>query len=765
MPERRVTADGRILERQDDGSIIEVGRQGSNVPTVISLPTSQQDIQANARKDREEGYDRRDRSVDVASSLRKEFQATDIAKNYNIALGTYNSALTTKPTAEGDQSLIVSFARMLDPNSVVREGEFVVAASNEAAFTRLVNDIKRQFGVDGAGRLSPQGRARLRDEMRNLVVNRFKAPYDQMRTQYGGYAQAAGVEPGLVIGSPLEDAFPKGFLEPKKAEAPPQQAAPQMQLAAGETKAIPLPKEYQDEVNAYVAQNIGNLDPSQYAAFRVGLDRQYGIPTDFSYYVQNGQQLRSGYKGGQQPPPVAGFRQVTTSPAEQAINDFAGTKVGAATTTFGNSLLGGLPGYLSGNNEAVEAVRQNQPVAGFIGDLGGSVAGTLALGVAGRAAGLTGLAANPMAQNAAFGAVSGATQSEDPLTGAAFGAVGSLGGDIVGRYAGRALPELFAPGSMRAARESVPSSGDLGLQADRLYARAMTQGQSAPAPRVDQFVDDTEAFLRSNGIMTQQGQLLGSGQLQDATRLLQSFRGREMNPLEARTVRDTIAEGRMAMREGVPDNRTRMLSGDLTDQFDRFAEADGIMPGIAEAREVAQRRIIGRELQGARELGQARGEINYSQGSEDLGIRRAFGALDTADVRGARMYPEHVQEAIRIVSRGTPTRNLAQWIGRLSPQGGGGLYGGGALGGLVGTASGDVATGLGTTAALYTTGLFGRSLANRMARRDAEMSELVARGGPAFHSLLQQVAEEAAIRGGRAGAGALGSTAITPLRD
>ncbi len=730
-------------------------------PETVELPRSRSDIEERDRRDREEGYDRRDRSIDVASSLRKEFQATDIAKNYNIALGTYNSALTTKPTAEGDQSLIVSFARMLDPNSVVREGEFVVAASNEAAFTRLVNDIKRQFGVDGAGRLSDQGRARLREEMRNLVVNRFKAPYDQSRQMYEGYARASGIDPALVVGQPPEAAFPKGILNEPVIDSAPEE----MKLSTDGTKSVPLPQWYQDAVNSYLSENGRNLDPSQYAAFRVGLDEQLGIPGNIGYYVEDGQRIRDGLEQGGRLTAIPSTREVRMSPMEEAVTDFASTPFGAGVATFTNSATAGVPAWLAGGTEKLEAVRQNQPVAGFIGDLGGGIAGTMMMGGGLGALGARGLAANPMAQNAAFGAVSGATQSEDPLTGAAFGAVGSLGGDIAGRYAGRALPELFAPGSMRAARESVPSSGDLGLQADRLYARAMTQGQSAPAPRVDQFIDDTEAFLRSNGVMTQQGQLLGSGQLQDATRLLQSFRGREMNPLEARTVRDTIAEGRMAMREGVPDNRTRMLSGDLTDQFDRFAEADGIMPGIAAAREVAQRRIMGRELQRARELGQARGEINYSQGSEDLGIRRAFGALDTADVRGARMYPENVQEAIRIVSRGTPTRNLAQWIGRLSPQGGGGLYGGGALGGLVGTASGDVATGLGTTATLYTTGLFGRSLANRMTRRDAEMAELVARGGPAFQSLLQQVAEEAAIRGGRAGAGALGSTATIPLRD
>lgn len=734
-------------------------QQGSGVPDVIPLPRTPQQQAEEDRRNREEGYQRGDRSTDVATTLRKEFQAREEAKNYAIALGTYNSALNTKPTAEGDQSLIVSFARMLDPNSVVREGEFATAANNEAAFTKLTNDLKRQLGVDGAGRLSEQGRARLREEMRNLVLNRFKAPYDQLRQEYMGFAEASGVSPDIVVGRPPEAAFPKGILDEPLAPTEEQKK----QLALGDTKSVELPKEYQDAVNGYLAANIRNLDPSQYAAFRVQLDQQFGFPGNIPYYVQDGQRMRDEFAQGAPLSPISPTYDAQSSPFEQGVTNFAQTPFGAAVTTYLNSATAGIPARLSGRNEQVEAVRQNQPIAGLAGDIAGGISGSLMLGSGLGAMGARGLMANPMVQNAAFGGVQGAMESENPLTGAAMGVGGSLLGDLGGRAIGRALPGMFAPGAMRAAKESVPTSGQLGIQADDLYRRAMAEGQVAPAQRVDDFIDQTEGFLRSNGMMTQQGELLGSGPLQDAYRLLKSFRGREMTPLEAKTVREKLAEGRMAMKEGAPDPRARMLSGDLTEQFDNFA--DDIMPGIGEARAVAQRRILGREMERTRELGQARGEINYSQGSEDLGIRRAFGALDTGDVRGSRMYPPDLSEAIRTVSRGTPARNIAQWLGRFSPQGGTGLAGGGLLGTMAGGATDNLVTGGAVTGGLYTAGLLGRAAANRMTRNDAELAELIARGGPGFQAALQQVRDEAATRGGRIGAGIFGSAAIAPTRD
>lgn len=539
------------------------------------------------------------------------------------------------------------------------------------------------------------------------------------------------------------------------------------QLSADGTETIDIPDWYQQSHLRYLIDNKDDLDPSQYAAFRATLDERAGLTPNIDAYLGFANDAREFFKQGGAPQQLGVVPPATqdVSALRQGITEFAQNPVGAGLLSGVTSATAGIPLALAGGQEKMEAVRQNQPVASFIGDVIGQTATTALLGPASRIAGVTNpFLRSPVTQDAIFSTISGATQAEDPLEGATAGLISSLGGEYLGRAVGRALPDTFAPGAMREARESVPSSSDLGQEADALYRQAQAQGQKIAPNDVDTFIDDTEALLRSNGFMDQDGNLLGTGPVQDAYKLLRSFRGKEITPMEAKTIREKFAEGRMAMRDGAPDNTARMFSGELTKTFDDFAEATNALPGIAAAREVAQRRILGRDLERTRELGQARGDINYSQGGEDLGIRRAFGNLDTAEIRGSKMYPPEVEEAIRVVSRGTPVRNVAQTLGRLSPQGGTGFGTGAGLGVLGGFLVDPVTGGL-ITGSLYGAGAAGRKLASDLTRREAELAELIARGGPSFQNMLNTAAEEAAIRGGRIGS-SIGATAgITPLRD
>lgn len=539
------------------------------------------------------------------------------------------------------------------------------------------------------------------------------------------------------------------------------------QLSADGTETIDIPDWYQQSHLRYLIDNKDDLDPSQYAAFRATLDERAGLTPNLDAYVGFANDAREFFKQGGAPQQLGIVPPATqdVSALRQGVTEFAQNPVGAGVLSAATSATAGIPLALLGGQEKMEAVRQNQPAASFIGDVLGQTATTALLGPASRIGGVTNpFLRSPATQDAIFSTISGATQAEDPLEGATAGLISSLGGEYLGRTVGRALPDVFAPGAMREARESVPSSGDLGQEADALYRQAQAQGQKIAPDDVDTFIDDTEALLRNNTFMDQDGNLLGTGPVQDAYKLLRSFRGKEITPMEAKAIREKFAEGRTAMRDGAPDNKARMFSGELTKTFDDFAEATNALPGIKEAREVAQRRILGRELERARELGQARGDINYSQGGEDLGIRRAFGNLDTAEIRGTKMYPPDVEEAIRVVSRGTPVRNVAQAVGRLSPQGGTGFGTGAGLGVLGGFLVDPVTGGL-ITGTLYGAGAAGRKLASNLTRREAELAELIARGGPAFQNMLDTAAEEAAIRGGRIGS-SIGATAgITPLRD
>jgi hypothetical protein len=108
-----------------------------------------------------------DKTFDRESGLRKEFNALPQVKEFatrSAGLGTV-LASASDPSPAGDISLIFAYMKMLDPNSVVREGEFataqnagsipqtVLAKYNQALQgTRLADSVRRDF-VDRAQRI------------------------------------------------------------------------------------------------------------------------------------------------------------------------------------------------------------------------------------------------------------------------------------------------------------------------------------------------------------------------------------------------------------------------------------------------------------------------------------------------------------------------------------------------------------------------------------------------------------------------------------
>ena len=781
MGERRVTADGRILERMPDGSIVEVGRQGGAGQTGTLLPEAPPAPQqapvrteaGGATEGLKPGFMWVDPNNPAAGQVQiptapnpeapqnreRQAQIKTILGNIQRLRG-----MADEPMAVGSAAEFFQGTPFLNQNvrnvqaslkqiqgDLIQQQVALLAQANQGGVASLANSASEAERM--AASIAALGESQ--------SVPEFLKGLEDAENYY--LRQAATIE-----GKPApDDATLAQYLpEARRKELTATPAEQQMGLATDGTTNVPIPPAMQQAFTRYLIENKDNLDPSQYAAFRNQLAEQYGFaPVPITDSVANAQKFNEFFRSGGTPEaiPLVGPER-ETSTLENLANRAAMNPVGAATASFSNSALAGLPAYLSGNTEQMEAVRQNSPVASFAGDIAGGVAGSLSLGGIAPRLGVR-FAQNPLVQDAMFGAVSGATQSEDPLLGAAVGLGSALGGDFLGRQFGRALPDAFAPGAMREATESVPTSGELGNQADRMYRAAAANGEMIQPAQTNQFIDDTETFLRQNGYMTQQGDILGTGPVQDATRLLQSFRDQPIGPMEAQTLRQKIADGRLAMREGAPDNQARMFSGQMTDNFDQFAEAQNALPGIGAAREVGQRRILGRQMDQAAGVGDFRGQVNYSQGGEDLGLRRAFGNLDLGEIRGQRQFPPEVSDAIQKVSRGTPFRNAMQFLGRAAPVTGVGASAPLGLGTIAGVGTSDPITGLVTAATVGGAGLFGRSLSNRMTRRDAEMASLVARGGPQFQSMLRQAEEEAAMRAGRIGAGAFGSAAIMPMRD
>jgi hypothetical protein len=108
-----------------------------------------------------------DKTFDRESGLRREFNTLPQVKDFatrSAGLGTV-LASAADPSPAGDISLIFAYMKMLDPNSVVREGEFATAQSagsipetiwakyNQALEgTRLADTVRQDF-VDRAKRI------------------------------------------------------------------------------------------------------------------------------------------------------------------------------------------------------------------------------------------------------------------------------------------------------------------------------------------------------------------------------------------------------------------------------------------------------------------------------------------------------------------------------------------------------------------------------------------------------------------------------------
>lgn len=133
--------------------------------------------------------------VQAEAELRKEFASN--AKPYFEVRDAYSRILQSaqKPSPASDISLIYNFMKMLDPGSVVREGEFATA-QNAGSIDQRVTAMYNRV-------LSGQ---RLTDETRNDFVNqahglhaRSANQYQRIQQQYQGIASRSGVDPNNTI--------------------------------------------------------------------------------------------------------------------------------------------------------------------------------------------------------------------------------------------------------------------------------------------------------------------------------------------------------------------------------------------------------------------------------------------------------------------------------------------------------------------------------------------------------------------------------------
>lgn len=131
------------------------------------------------------------------TNLRKEFNALPEVKNYTEALPAFKAIndAASRNTPQSDINLVYGVAKLYDPTSVVREGEYATVANAQS----IPEHIKKwaQY-IQGGGRLTPETKRQILEEA-NGRMQTFQEAVEQRRTQYGDIATRTGVDPTLVL--------------------------------------------------------------------------------------------------------------------------------------------------------------------------------------------------------------------------------------------------------------------------------------------------------------------------------------------------------------------------------------------------------------------------------------------------------------------------------------------------------------------------------------------------------------------------------------
>jgi hypothetical protein len=139
----------------------------------------------------------------MTDDTRKEFMGTPAFKNYEtvqrVAMAARSAAKRNDKASDYD--LITAVAKVVDPESVVRESEFTAWGSAQSPLERFQSLVSY---VSGGGVLSPGGRQKLL----NVVENRASATkkiYDATKKGYEKIAAARNLPPEELFFPEVED--------------------------------------------------------------------------------------------------------------------------------------------------------------------------------------------------------------------------------------------------------------------------------------------------------------------------------------------------------------------------------------------------------------------------------------------------------------------------------------------------------------------------------------------------------------------------------
>jgi hypothetical protein len=134
---------------------------------------------------------------DNSNKLRDEFNASPAVKSYRTVVPMLESAkdATTRPTRAADLNLVYAFAKLMDPDSVVRESETGAVVATQSVMDRIGSYVGQ---LNGQAMLNPDARAKLIAELESRFKS-LESSYKTLEDHYGGMAARFGVRREDVI--------------------------------------------------------------------------------------------------------------------------------------------------------------------------------------------------------------------------------------------------------------------------------------------------------------------------------------------------------------------------------------------------------------------------------------------------------------------------------------------------------------------------------------------------------------------------------------
>lgn len=398
----------------------------------------------------QEDADRRSRSADVqdertasgkretafaqSKGLRDQFDALPSVRAYTKALPVYASGLSSASTSAGDLNLINAYAKIMDPDSVVREGEAATVAGGDTLFGQIKARLSKELEQEGQFR--PEYRNALRQEMR-VRMGALNQAFIADRVKYKGIAREAGADPMLVVGE-----HPGKVYQGQEGRA--------FNKTIGELDYYGNPLASEDDDKAVVG-----VTPTSIADYAAGVGKPQVQP-DGRVIVREADGTQSEY------PDQAAYAQAKAGEGLQAnVTDNSPAAIDARRDTIGgeldaiargvsdtaslglsNPLNAGLNAFLNGTSFADEwanekaTIRADERVNPWL-RFGGQIAGGLASGYGLARGGAAALPNRPLLGTALAetggGAVYGGSTGNDPLLDAVKGASVALAGNQVGQ--------------------------------------------------------------------------------------------------------------------------------------------------------------------------------------------------------------------------------------------------------------------------------------------------------------------------------------------